>query len=276
MTAAKIGSRVGWRECWVVAALAAYALARLSPPIENLSPQGQAVLGAMAAGAMLWISEATPIGVTAIVVTVLLALSPGARLADAVGGFASEVVFFLIGAVAIGTAVEVSWPRRARCPLPRPHSARQPGAALCADDRQPSRFRGAGAVGDHAQRHSDSGLHGGARPHGHRQGRSQRTDAHAGARRAQSAGVVGAAHRRTGLDHRGFAARRLFLAALVRADGGAVLRVAVRRRAVAALRGRDRSSRRRTRQRHRRPRRNRSPQSRSRHLQFWPGPWRYG
>jgi anion transporter len=108
VTAAKIGLRVGWRECWVVAALAAYALARLSPPLENLSPQGQAVLGAMAAGAMLWISEATPIGVTAIVVTGLLALSPGARLADAVGGFASEVVFFLIGAVAIGTAVEVS------------------------------------------------------------------------------------------------------------------------------------------------------------------------
>jgi anion transporter len=108
VTAAGIGLRIGWRECWVVAALTAYALARLSPPLENLSPQGQAVLGAMAAGAILWISEATPIGVTAIVVTVLLALSPGAKLADAVGGFASEVVFFLIGAVAIGTAVEVS------------------------------------------------------------------------------------------------------------------------------------------------------------------------
>jgi anion transporter len=105
---AKIGSRVGWRECWVVAALAAYALARLSPPLESLSPQGQAVLGAMAAGAMLWISEATPIGVTAIIVTILLGLSPGARLADAVGGFTSDVVFFLIGAVAIGTAVEAS------------------------------------------------------------------------------------------------------------------------------------------------------------------------
>jgi anion transporter len=108
VTAARTGLRVGWRECWVVAALAVYALARLSPPLENLNLQGQAVLGAMAAGAMLWISEATPIGVTAIVVTILLALSPGARLSDAVGGFASEVVFFLIGAVAIGTAVEVS------------------------------------------------------------------------------------------------------------------------------------------------------------------------
>lgn len=108
VTAARTGLRVGWRECWVTAALLAYALARLSPPLETLSPQGQAMLGAMAAGVMLWISEATPIGVTAIVVTILLALSPGAKLADAVGGFASEVVFFLIGAVAIGTAVEVS------------------------------------------------------------------------------------------------------------------------------------------------------------------------
>jgi anion transporter len=108
LTAAKIASRLGWRECWIVAALAAYALARLSPPLESLSPQGQAVLGAMAAGAMLWISEATPIGVTAIIVTILLALSPGARLADAVGGFTSDVVFFLIGAVAIGTAVDTS------------------------------------------------------------------------------------------------------------------------------------------------------------------------
>jgi citrate:succinate antiporter len=53
-------------------------------------------------------SEATPIGLTAIVVLVLLALSPGGRMSDVTGGFASEVVFFLIGTVAIGTAVEVS------------------------------------------------------------------------------------------------------------------------------------------------------------------------
>ena len=51
MTAAGRGLRIGWRECWVVAALAAYALARLSLPLENLTPQGQAVLGAMTAGA---------------------------------------------------------------------------------------------------------------------------------------------------------------------------------------------------------------------------------
>jgi anion transporter len=100
--------KLGLREGCIVAALAVYMLARLAPPVDGLSPQGEAVLGAMAAGAILWISEATPIGLTAIVVLVLLALSPGARLSDVAGGFASEVVFFLIGAIAIGTAVEVS------------------------------------------------------------------------------------------------------------------------------------------------------------------------
>jgi anion transporter len=99
---------VGLRECWIGAALTAYLLLRLSPQIDGLSPQGQAVLGAMAAGAILWITEATPIGLTAIAVFVFLALSPGAQLSEVAGGFSSQVVFFLIGAVAIGTAVEVS------------------------------------------------------------------------------------------------------------------------------------------------------------------------
>jgi solute carrier family 13 (sodium-dependent dicarboxylate transporter), member 2/3/5 len=92
----------------VVAALALFFLARLLPPLEGLSAQGQAVLGAMAAGALLWISEATPIGLTAIIVVVLLTLCPGIGLSAAGGGLASEVVFFLIGAVAIGAAVEAS------------------------------------------------------------------------------------------------------------------------------------------------------------------------
>lgn len=92
----------------LIAALAIFLLARLAPLLEGLSAQGQAVLGAMAAGALLWISEATPIGLTAIIVVVLLALCPGISLSAAGGGLASEVVFFLIGAVAIGAAVEAS------------------------------------------------------------------------------------------------------------------------------------------------------------------------
>ena len=62
----------------------------------------------MLAGAVLWVSEAVPIGVTALVVLALLSSSPGARLADAASGFASDVIFFLIGSVAIGVAVETS------------------------------------------------------------------------------------------------------------------------------------------------------------------------
>jgi len=106
--AVKSGGLFSLRECWIAAALAVYLLARLAPPLDGLTAQGQAVLGAMAAGATLWITEATPIGLTAMAVFILLAASPGVQLSDAVGGFASDVVFFLIGAVAIGTAVESS------------------------------------------------------------------------------------------------------------------------------------------------------------------------
>lgn len=101
----------------LVAVVAIFLLARLAPPLAGLSAQGQGVLGAMVAGAVLWITEATPIGLTAIIVVVLLTLCPGIGLAAAGSGLASEVVFFLIGAVAIGAAVEASGlaERAARC-----------------------------------------------------------------------------------------------------------------------------------------------------------------
>jgi anion transporter len=93
---------------WIVLALAAFVLARLAPPLDGLTPFGQSVLGATLAGTVLWVSEAVPLGLTALLVLVLLGLCPDVRLADAVAGFAGDVVFFLIGAVALGTAVERS------------------------------------------------------------------------------------------------------------------------------------------------------------------------
>ncbi len=96
------------KAAWVILALAGFALARLAPPLGGLTPLGQSVLGATLAGTVLWVSEAVPLGATALLVLVLLGLCPGVRLADAVGGFAGDVVFFLIGAVALGTAVERS------------------------------------------------------------------------------------------------------------------------------------------------------------------------
>lgn len=93
---------------WIMLALAGFALARLAPPMAGLTPLGQSVLGAAFAGTMLWVSEAVPIGLTAIVVLVLLGLCPGLRVPDIAGGLAGDVTLFLIGAVAIGAAVETS------------------------------------------------------------------------------------------------------------------------------------------------------------------------
>ena len=96
------------RLLWVAAAIMVFAMARLAPPLAGLTPIGQSILGATIAGALLWISEAIPLGLTAVVIAVLLGLCPGLRVPDVVNGFAGEVVFFLIGAVGLGAAVETS------------------------------------------------------------------------------------------------------------------------------------------------------------------------
>jgi anion transporter len=93
---------------WLAVALAAYLAARVLPPLGGLTDAGQATLGVTLAGTILWISEVVPLGVTALLVIVLLALDPGMRLPAALVGFTSEVTFFLLGVTAIGTAVEAS------------------------------------------------------------------------------------------------------------------------------------------------------------------------
>ncbi|HZT50018.1 MAG TPA: SLC13 family permease [Hyphomicrobiaceae bacterium] len=96
------------RLLWTALAVAGFAIARLAPPLEGLTRLGQSVLGAAIAGTVLWVSEAIPIGLTALVVTALLGLCPGLHAPDVARGFASEVVLFLIGAVGLGAAVESS------------------------------------------------------------------------------------------------------------------------------------------------------------------------
>jgi anion transporter len=91
---------------WLALAVAGYALARFAPPLDGLSAPAQAVLGAAFAAAVLWVTEAVPIGLTALIVLLLLGLCPGVRFAEAASGFSGEVTFFLIGAIGIGAAVE--------------------------------------------------------------------------------------------------------------------------------------------------------------------------
>jgi anion transporter len=91
---------------WIAIALAIYLVALVLPTPAGLSHAGQAMLGVALAGVALWASEAVPLGFAAVFVLVLLGTAPSAVGAATFTGFAAPVVFFLIGAVAIGTAVE--------------------------------------------------------------------------------------------------------------------------------------------------------------------------
>lgn len=79
-------------------------------PIEvgGLDPWGLRVLSVVLAGVLLWVSEALPIAVTSIAVIAMLALvAPGegdAGIRSALVGFESPAPFFLLGALALGTA----------------------------------------------------------------------------------------------------------------------------------------------------------------------------
>jgi anion transporter len=93
---------------WLTIALLVYVVSRLTPATSGLSAAGQGVLGVMLAGVVLWVSEALPLGLTALFVLALLGTVPDVRTTANFVGFASPVVFFLIGAVAIGTALEAT------------------------------------------------------------------------------------------------------------------------------------------------------------------------
>jgi anion transporter len=90
----------------IAVALALVILARLVPPAPGLTFAGQTVLGVAAAGFVLWTSTSIPLGLTAIFVLGLLGTVPGLPAAAVFSGFASPVVFFLLGSVALGAAVE--------------------------------------------------------------------------------------------------------------------------------------------------------------------------
>lgn len=92
-----------------VVAFAFPLLASIAPPsIDGLSPWGLRVLAVVAAGLVLWMSEAMPIAATSLAVVAMLALvGPGesdAALKKALAGFESPAPYFLLCALALGTA----------------------------------------------------------------------------------------------------------------------------------------------------------------------------
>jgi anion transporter len=89
-------------------ALMIYLAARLFPTVMGLTAASQAVLGVVVAGVLLWITEALPLGLTALFVLTLLGTVPAATASATFVGLGTPVVFFLIGSVAIATAVEAT------------------------------------------------------------------------------------------------------------------------------------------------------------------------
>ncbi len=84
-------------------------LASVAPPaVDDLSPWGLRVLAVVVAGLILWMSEAMPIAATSLGVVAMLALvGPGESddaLRTALAGFESPAPYFLLCALALGTA----------------------------------------------------------------------------------------------------------------------------------------------------------------------------
>ena len=93
---------------WLTVALLIFACALALPAATGLSEEGQAVLGVVLAGLVLWVSEAIPLAATALLVLVLVGVIPTWKQSLTFVGFASPVVFFVIGAAVIGAAVEIT------------------------------------------------------------------------------------------------------------------------------------------------------------------------
>ena len=75
----------------------------------DLAPRGRSALGVAALAVGLWGSELIPLPTTALLAVVLLYVSGAAtRPEDALAGFSSPVLFFLLGSAGLGIAAEVT------------------------------------------------------------------------------------------------------------------------------------------------------------------------
>jgi len=91
---------------WMLMAVGVAALVWLAPAPSGLSPVGQHALAIVAAAAVLWVSEAVPIPLTALLVCAAFSVAEVATGAAAFHGFSSPTIFFLLGALTLGVAFE--------------------------------------------------------------------------------------------------------------------------------------------------------------------------
>ena len=82
----------------LTAALAAYVLTAFCfGPVEGLPEQGQRAIALMAAAVIIWVTEALPLTVAAMMLVMVQPLAGTASLNDSLHNFANPVVFFVFG-----------------------------------------------------------------------------------------------------------------------------------------------------------------------------------
>lgn len=94
------------RFSYLAVAFAALVVVSLVPTPIELSPQGQRALGVLAFVTILWITEAFPLGLTALFGAMLLPILGILSPANSFIGFGSTALFFLVGAISFGIAMQ--------------------------------------------------------------------------------------------------------------------------------------------------------------------------
>ena len=91
------------------AALAVFVAIVLAPSPNGLSDEGQRALAVMAFAVVLWITDALPVAITGLAGVVLLVLVKAVPdVNGALYGFSQPVVYFLVGILTMGLAVQRS------------------------------------------------------------------------------------------------------------------------------------------------------------------------
>ena len=103
--AALLRARVGFAAAWI----AFFAIAWFMPAPAGLSPTGKATLAVVAWVAIVWVTEAIPVGVSGILLPLLLTLSHASpTFSSAASGFAAPVVFLCLAAFLFSAIMQAS------------------------------------------------------------------------------------------------------------------------------------------------------------------------
>ena len=91
---------------FIILAFFIVVLAYILPNPENLSHEGQVMIGILIMAAILWITEPIPLAVTGLLVMIIQPMLGLTSANDVFSSFGNQAVFFLVGAFIIASAIE--------------------------------------------------------------------------------------------------------------------------------------------------------------------------